>query len=77
MIKPALSFTPLDYTMVIKSRAGLSVFTTKDHLEAWDGRMGDKILPEDVYIWFIEAVTPGGKTIRKNGTVTIIFNRNS
>ena len=63
--------------MIIKSRSGVTLFQTNDHLEGWNGRRGSRKLPEDVYIWFIEVETPEGKTITKNGTVTIIFNQDT
>jgi len=73
--KPVLSFSPSMYRMIIKNRAGITLFETDDYLEGWDGKHGNRKLPEDVYIWFIEAETPEGKTITKTGTVTIIFNQ--
>ena len=77
IFKPVLSFTPVKYKMIIKSRSGVTLFQTNDHLEGWNGRRGSRKLPEDVYIWFIEVETPEGKTITKNGTVTIIFNQDT
>ena len=74
IFKPALSFTPVKYRMIINKRSGVTLFTTTDHLEGWNGMTGGRKLPEDVYIWFIEAETPEGKTISRTGTVTIIFN---
>ena len=71
---PILSFTPPAYRLIIKNRAGISLFETNDHLEGWDGRYRGKALPQDVYIWFIRAETPGGETISRSGTLTIIFN---
>lgn len=75
LFRPVLSFTPVNYRMIIKSRSGTTLFMTDDHLEGWNGSLGNRQLPEDVYIWFIEAETPGGKTITRTGTVAIIFNQ--
>ncbi len=77
IFKPVLSFTPVEYRMIITNRAGMIMFRTSDHLEGWNGRHGNIKLPEDVYIWLIEAETPDGKIITKTGTVTIIFNRDT
>ncbi len=74
IFKPVLSFTPVKYIMIINSRSGITLFQTDNHLEGWNGMSGNRRLPEDVYIWFIEAETPDGKTISRTGTVTIIFN---
>jgi len=75
IFRPVLSFVPVKYKMIIKSRAGITLFRTDDHLEGWNGSHGNRKLPEDVYIWFIETETPEGKTITRTGTVTIIFNQ--
>jgi len=77
IFKPVMSFTPVKYRMIITSRTGIVVFRTNDHLEGWDGRHGNIKLPEEVYVWLIEAETPEGKIITKSGTVTIIFNRDT
>ncbi|MDT8400461.1 MAG: gliding motility-associated C-terminal domain-containing protein [Bacteroidales bacterium] len=75
IFRPVLSFTPVRYKMIIKNRAGITLFHTDDPLEGWDGSQGSRRLPEDVYIWFIEAETPEGKIISKTGTITIILNQ--
>jgi gliding motility-associated-like protein len=75
IFKPVLSFSPVRYRMIINNRSGVTLFTTNDHLEGWNGMSGGRKLPEDVYIWFIEAETPEGKTISRTGTVTVIFNQ--
>lgn len=77
IFKPVLSFTPAKYRMLIKNRAGITLFRTDNYLEGWDGKHGSRKLPEDVYIWFIEAETPEGKTITKSGTVAVIFNQDA
>ncbi len=71
---PFIPFTPKKYRLYIKTRSGVTVFSTTDFLEQWDGTHGGKALQPDVYLWFIELTTPGGKEINRNGTVTIIFN---
>lgn len=71
---PFIPFTPNKYRLLIKTRSGISVFSSTDYLEKWDGKHGGKVLQPDVYFWFIELTTPGGKEITRKGTVTIIFN---
>ncbi len=71
---PFIPFTPKKYRLLIKTRSGISVFSSSDYLEKWDGKHGGKALQPDVYFWFIELITPGGKEITRKGTVTIIFN---
>ncbi|HCC69713.1 MAG TPA: hypothetical protein DEQ09_00955 [Bacteroidales bacterium] len=77
IFKPVLSFSPVYYRLIIKNRAGVTLFKTSNYLEGWNGRHGSRKLPEDVYIWFLELKTPEGITITKTGTVTIFFNQDS
>ena len=77
IFKPVVSFTPVKYKMIITNRAGMVLFRTNDHLDGWNGRHGNIKLPEDVYIWLIEAETHEGKIITKTGTVTIIYNQDT
>ncbi|MFN8241577.1 MAG: gliding motility-associated C-terminal domain-containing protein [Bacteroidales bacterium] len=69
---PTLSFTPVGYRLVITDRLNKVVFDSTDFLEKWDGTAGGKILPSDVYIYFLQLTTPSGKIVRKTGTVTIL-----
>lgn len=75
IFRPVISFTPHEYSLLIKNRSGKTLFETDDHLRGWDGRHGGEMMPQDVYIWFLRLKTPGGKTISKTGTVIIIFNQ--
>jgi gliding motility-associated-like protein len=72
--KPVLSFTPLDYHLVISDRQGNILFETRDFHAEWDGTQNGKPQPQGVYLWFLKVVTPSGKSISKTGTVTIIHN---
>ncbi|MBS0010674.1 MAG: gliding motility-associated C-terminal domain-containing protein, partial [Bacteroidales bacterium] len=72
---PVLSFTPVNFRMIIKNRSGLTLFESKDHLLGWDGTYGGRKMPEDVYIWFLETETPGARTIKRNGTIAVIYNQ--
>jgi gliding motility-associated-like protein len=75
LFKPVMSFTPLDYHLVISDRNSNVLFDSKDYMEEWDGsRKGDP-QPQGVYLWFLKVTTPSGKVISKTGTITIIRNR--
>jgi gliding motility-associated-like protein len=70
--KPILSFTPKDYHLFIRDRYGYIVFETRNHLLEWDGYKNGRLLPADVYLWFLIVTAPSGKTYSKTGTITII-----
>ncbi len=75
LFRPVLSFTPVDYHLVISDRNSNVLFDSKDYLEEWDGsRKGDP-QPQGVYLWFLKVVSPSGNIISKTGTITIIRNR--
>jgi len=70
--RPVLSFTPLDYHLIISDRRGNVLFETKDNLAEWDGTKNGSPLPEGVCLWFLKLTTPSGKVITKTGTITIV-----
>lgn len=72
LFMPVLSFTPADYHLLITDMRRKKVFESRDHLLSWDGTAGGEILPEGVYLWFLEVVAPSGKVMARTGTVTII-----
>jgi hypothetical protein len=72
VFRPVLSFTPLEYHLVISDRQSKVIFETYDHNHAWDGTRGGSLLPQDVYMWFLKVTTPSGKTMNRTGTVTTI-----
>ncbi len=59
-----------DYS--IFNRWGTKVFQTTDPDMGWDGTFNGELQPTGVYIYTIEAVTPAGVTIRKQGNVTML-----
>jgi len=73
--KPVLSFTPLDYHLVISDRKGNILFETRDYNAAWDGSQNGNPHPQDVCLWFLKTTTPSGKSISKTGTITIMHSR--
>lgn len=68
--RPVLSFTPIDYKLVISDRHGKTVFQTSDFLEEWDGSGGSG--SENVFLWFLKLKSPSGKSYTRTGTVTLI-----
>jgi gliding motility-associated-like protein len=74
LFKPVLSFTPLDYNLIISDRQSNILFETKNYSESWDGSAGGKPVAQGVYLWYLKTVTPSHKTISKTGTVTVYFN---
>jgi gliding motility-associated-like protein len=73
--RPVLSFTPMDYLLVISDRQGNILFETRDYSAAWDGSQNGNPQPQGVCLWFLKVTTPSGKSISKTGTITIINNR--
>ncbi|NLJ44847.1 MAG: hypothetical protein GX431_14405 [Bacteroidales bacterium] len=73
LFKPVLTYTPVEYRLVITDRQGKIIFDTTAFLESWDGRdkAGDMV-NEGVYLWFLSIKTPSGKNISRTGTVTLI-----
>lgn len=72
LFKPVLSFTPVDYHLIISDRHGAVLFETRDFLEEWDGTKNGSPQPVGVCLWFLKLTTPSGKPISKTGTVTIV-----
>lgn len=72
---PKLSFTPVDYHLIITDIRRRQIFETSSFSEAWDGTGNGTPLPEGVYLWFLNVRTPSGRNISKSGTVTLVINR--
>jgi gliding motility-associated-like protein len=75
LFKPVLSFSPLEYHLIISNRPGKIIFETRDYLQEWDGTLRGDQQPEGVYIWFLKLTTPSGKVLSRTGTITLIRNR--
>ncbi len=71
---PVLSFTPTSYQLIITDLQRKTVFETRNPAEKWDGTNNGNPMPEGVYLWYLNAGTPSGKSISKTGNVTIIVN---
>lgn len=59
-------------TFAVYNRWGTKVFETSDIQEGWDGTYSGENQPMGVYIYTIEAITPSGRTLNKQGNVTLI-----
>jgi gliding motility-associated-like protein len=69
---PVLSFTPVDYHLVITDLRRKMVFETRDHTEKWDGTKNGDPVPEGAYLWFLEVKVPSGGAVSRTGTLTVI-----
>lgn len=72
LFRPVLSFTPVQYHLVISDRQGTLLFETRSYLEEWNGSRNGNPQPQGVYLWFLKVTTPTGKEISRTGTVTIV-----
>lgn len=70
--KPVLSFTPLNYHLIISDLHNKVLFETRDFLAEWDGTHNGTPEQEGVCLWFLKLTTPTGKSISRTGTVTIV-----
>ena len=75
LFRPVLSFTPVEYRLMITDRQNNKLFETTDPMESWDGTRSGSALPADIYLWFIRLKTPSGREITKTGTVAIVKTR--
>lgn len=57
---------------VIFNRWGEKVFETKDLSEGWDGKVNGKIVPPDVFGYYVELKCFGGEEFLLKGNVTLI-----
>jgi gliding motility-associated-like protein len=74
LFKPVLSFTPLDYHLIICEQHGSVLFETRDYNESWDGAKNGNPQPDGICLWFLKVTTPSGKRLSKTGTLTILKN---
>jgi len=59
-------------SFAVYNRWGVKVFETSDINEGWDGTFNGDVQPMGVYIYTIDAVTPSGRSEKKQGNVTLI-----
>ncbi len=72
--RPVISFTPLSYYLVVRSRTGATLFESVNFQGEWDGTHKGRKLPPDIYLWYLRLVAPSGEKTEKSGTVAIIYN---
>jgi gliding motility-associated-like protein len=75
LFRPVLSFTPLNYHLIISDLKNKVIFETNDFHVEWDGTHNGTPEPDGVCLWFLKLTTPTGKSISRTGTVTIIRNK--
>jgi gliding motility-associated-like protein len=75
LFRPVLSFTPVNYHMLISRKDGKVIYETKNEASEWDGTIKGYSLPQGVYLWFLKVTTPSGEIVSKTGTITIVRNR--
>ncbi|MBL7719322.1 MAG: gliding motility-associated C-terminal domain-containing protein, partial [Flavipsychrobacter sp.] len=51
---------------------GTKMYETNDINQGWDGNFNGKPQPIGVYVYTVEASTPKGKRLVKQGNVTLI-----
>jgi gliding motility-associated-like protein len=72
MLKPMLvGMRQINYFRVY-NRWGNLVFESRTANAGWDGRFKGVLQPMETYVWVVEGITDGGKTIRSSGNTTLI-----
>lgn len=74
LFRPVLSFTPVNYHLIISDQHGSVLFESRDWNESWDGTKNGKLQSEGICLWFLKVTTPSGKNLTRTGTVTILKN---
>lgn len=74
LFRPVITFSPVEYRLLITDRLGRVLFETLSFMESWDGSdTAGKAVNEGVYLWFLKIKTPGGRNISRTGTVTVLI----
>ncbi len=61
-----------EYSMEIYSRWGELLYHTTDLEQGWDGVYKGSLVPEDTYVYIIQATDSKGRSLTKNGTVHLL-----
>ena len=61
-----------EMTFVLYNRWGEKVFETNDKNIGWDGKINGKLIPPDVFGYYLTIKCVKGETFRKQGNVTLI-----
>ena len=71
--KPVLQFgDPQQYQLLIFDRWGQQVFQSESVEIGWDGKMGDRLLPQGVYVYYLKVIQSGGNVTERKGTVLLL-----
>ena len=71
LFSPVLSYTPVEYHLIITNLKRRTVFETRHYDEKWDGMEGGVPVPEGVFLWFLNVTEPSGNKEIRTGTVTV------
>ncbi len=66
-----VGMSKMDYFKVY-NRWGQEVFSTRDYLKGWDGKINYTLAEQGAYIWEVSGVDNTGKPVIKKGTVLLI-----
>jgi gliding motility-associated-like protein len=62
----------IEYKLQIFNKWGEKLFESEKFQRGWDGYYQGKLLPQDVYVWKVEARFSNGEVVEKMGDVTLI-----
>jgi len=74
LFRPVLSFTPVDYHLIISDRHGTILYETRSFSDSWNGSANGDPVPQGVYLWYLKVTTPSRATISRTGTIAVYFN---
>ena len=70
---PKMQFgDPAEYMLVIYDRFGSKLFESESIETGWDGKSNGKVMPQDVYTYYIRVVQAGGQVVEKKGSVLLL-----
>ena len=74
LFRPVLSFTPLEYRLIITDLMNRRLFESRSYSESWDGTSNGTHQPQGVYLYYLSVKAPSGKVYNRSGTLTILAN---
>lgn len=73
VFQPVLSYADVsEYQLIIISRWGLTIWSTTDPLQPWDGMVSGSYVPQGVYGYYCTFKNGAGRRFEKRGTVTML-----
>ena len=64
------------YNLKVFNRAGKLIFESNNLNQGWDGYFNNKLVPVDVYIYVAKGTFDDGKSFSRQGSITVIYNKN-